>query len=248
MKPEDLTHSERELRQAESREFTKHAPQKQIKTESILFAIAGIAGLTGLVLSLRSLAGDGEKSDDKIWMADPPPIFIKSGSFVVESSGDFAPQPDDASYRQIKRDFGKTLSIVVHKYNERGKPSPNPPAPAYYGYKEFPNRGAFNIKIWLQKIKADGTWELPAANPDVIINNDANALHFNLKYKKGFFGKQLKKSPKKPKKRNHRYEDQEDDAFRFQRIELQWFNGAHTETEEFLTTNEGDLYTIGFWH
>lgn len=195
--------------------------QEQIKPESVLFTIGGFAILTGLALSLLK--------KPKFEITDPPPIFIKSGSFVIESDVDLNESSGASPYHYKRINFGQILGVRVFKYNE------------IYGVSQIPEEidyeagsSGLTVRIWLQRL-VNNQWSNIASTPEIVARNTGNDFDLELR-----FAKKLDKRPKKHSLRKAKYEDKEDDIFRFGQIQVDSFTP--------ITTGNGDEYTIGFYN
>ncbi|HEY8563446.1 MAG TPA: hypothetical protein VIL74_23910 [Pyrinomonadaceae bacterium] len=195
-------------------------PQEQIQPESVLIPVVA-GGLTGLAVWLLIKIIDREK----IKRADPPPIFIKSGSFVIESEDELDESTGGSPFHYRQNGFGQIKNVRVFKYNEILGIS-------YVPINHPVGTTGIVVQVWLDWL-VSGQW-VRAANPEIIVSNTGNDFDLELK-----FAKKLDKRGKKHKFRQAKYEDKEDNIFRFGKIQV-------TGYTEIRTTNEGDEYNIGF--
>jgi hypothetical protein len=132
-----------------------------------------------------------------VWLApnnteverDPPPIIIKSGSFIIDSVDGFKDQGDVTGstkrkkVNQYKGDFGDIKEVLVNQVNERFASNISPKRPFSYYYL---NSSGIIIQLWFQKIVSENPeqWDLDDVDgePDVItrVSSENSKLELEL--------------------------------------------------------------------
>jgi len=183
--------------------------QKILKPEVLIIGIGAIATLTIAYLLKRT----GLLKRTRSFPYDPPPIIIKSGSFIIETNQVLSPdQPNKPSY---KRGFNGIKGIRVVTYNEQIKDTDDD-----YFYEEENNRWrrGDNVKVFieLQSCQSENNGVCVSWNsPQVVeILNNINDLEIKVPIR-------LSKSKKNKKdKRKFKYEDEHNEFIRFTRVTI----------------------------
>lgn len=184
-----------------------------IKSKSTLLFTAAGALLAGLALYMFK-----DESEEPV-ETDPPPIIIKSGSFIVEArevlneSGGTGGKP--FVYKSSTGFNLKWARILV--YNEiTGNIRP-------FEFFENPT-----VSIWFKPLS------IPGAVPDVVIRQNGSDFELSIKTKK-----KLKFKTSSHSSRKNKYEDDEHpDTINFSRVEI---NGSRYDS------TKGDQFVIGFF-
>lgn len=187
---------------------------KKLDVGSIIAFSAGAAFLAGLALYLYY-----RNKDEAPIESDPPPVIIKSGSFVLESADRLSESGSGASgdpFIYTKGGFSLKWARIF-SYNEiSGDIRP-------FKYYENPT-----VQIWFKKIT------VPGATPDVVVRQAGNDFELTINTKK-----KLKFKTNSHSNRKNKYEDDEfPDTIVFNRVQI---NG------DVFIANRGDQFIIGFY-
>ncbi len=161
---------------------------------------------------------------------DPPPIIIKSGSFIIESLEELKDSPGtDGSIVYTPKTNFIFNRVRVFKYNDLTGRGYDPIV-----FKDL------DVKIWFQYQDAAGKWSdiKPDAKPDITVTPNSSSIQFEIK-----IDKKLKFKKSSHPKRKYKYEDDQDmnpKVFRFGKVQVK--NGMP------LSTENGDEYIIGFYN
>ena len=190
-------------------------PEESIESEKMLIIGSAVTGaaLFGLFFYLL------KKITSRSYPSGPPPIIVKSGSFIIETENELTSSGSHGGPYIYKRNF-RLAWVRVLMYNED--------TGLAFPFQWFQNP---KVEIWFD-YETGGM----SAAPNVIIEKDHTDFKLTIK-----IDNKLKLKKSKHYKRKKKYEDQEDQkAFRFGRVEI---NGAPFTTQ----SREGDQYVLAFY-
>jgi hypothetical protein len=223
-----------------SEELTRR-PQEQIQPESVLIPVVVGAGLTGLAFwLLRKIT-----RRKRIIIADPPPIFIKSGSFIIDSERGFKRDGNNSHPKRPKLNVyeansGPVKSVIINQANQQ---IVNDSARPFGDF--FSDPDGLTISIWLDRFDENNqTWQGVSGDPDIFIRS-SDPLRIELPA-------DLTKNTNSNDHPNRKHKDKlvikdphnKDLIWRFGLIRIHDSSG--NELGEFTTEN-GDEYLISFW-
>lgn len=193
-------------------DLTKRPEELKISKPDLLAIGIGAAAFAAACAAIAYLF----QEEDSI-PHDPPPIIIKSGSFIIETNQ--ALTPDQPNKRSYKRVFNGIKGIRVVTYNERVKADTDDD----YFYEGENNRWRSNdnlkVSIELERCLSEdnngvcNSW----SSPDVIeILNNTNDLEIKVPTPL-----QLSKSRRNKKnKRSFKHEDEHNEIIRFTKVTI----------------------------
>lgn len=173
---------------------------------------------------------------------DPPPIIIKSGSFIIETNQ--ALSPDLPNKRSYKRTFNGIKGIRVVTYNERVK---NTDDDYFYEGEDNKWRAGENVKVFIEfercVSEVNGICNSWAAPEIVEISNNINDLEIKVPA-----NLRLSKSKRNKKaKRIFKHEDEHDEFIRFTRITIINTNQGNIEIKDYPFTANQEFF-IAFYN
>lgn len=218
--------------------------EERIDSTSLFFIFGAAAALTGLVYYLL-------KREEKAIPTDPPPIVIKTGSFIIDSvdgfrdAGDISGNPKRKKVNKYKGNFGAIRSVLINIINEKSLDTSPPERP----WGDFFNHSqGLNIEIWFQKLISENpdVWDSGDVTgfPDVV---NRRTTHLELELPDNLNKSNQNKHPKR--KNKDRLDLKKDSSgrdryFRIGRIRISDFDG---DVKCDIGSKNGDNYYISLW-
>jgi hypothetical protein len=201
--------------------------------------------ITGLFTAIPFLyLADGEVTSDptgnyekriRLLPDRPPPIVIKSGSFIIES--DVKLKPESGGQPRYRREnFEKIRGLRIYTYNEKKKKSVADDFEERKDWKPSENVQVNIVLEYCERVEMGNcvSW---TAGPTIVAAD--NNSHFDITTPIRLSADKENNHPKRRAKR----EDEETRAFRFRRVEIIAGGEAIKSYEE-----DGQEYVIAFYN
>ncbi len=222
--------------------------QRAFKPEALAIGIGAVA-VIAIAYLLKDKKSQLLRKKKTILPTKPPPIIIKSGSFIIDSvagfidnSGDITGNPKRKKINKYKGNFGVIKSVLVNQKNERNLGDTTGPRPRGY---PFADPEGVIIKLWFQKLINEDPerWDLTdvTEEPDVVNVLQSDPLKLELP------GNLDNNSGNKHHKRKNKDKldfKGTDIYFRIGRIRI----SNHEDIEKYdILSIDGDEYYISLW-